>query len=154
MIEQYWLPILVGTLPTVISLWITRIVTKMDAKADERRKHDEEIFTRIEQLEVTVHTLIEHEQERAARMEELIAMVEIMQNQIDKISTCNQALARDRMMQSCKYFVEESGWIPLDVFENIEKLFKAYKDLGGNGACEKLYNAVKELPNTPSESGN
>ena len=55
------------------------------------------------------------------------------------------ALAHDRIFQACKYFIGK-GTIGLDELRNIEYLYNAYHDLGGNGTGTELYKRVKSLP--------
>lgn len=54
------------------------------------------------------------------------------------------AVLRDRILQSCNYFVAQGKISPL-ALENITMMHDAYKALGGNGLCDKQYKAVNEL---------
>ena len=56
-----------------------------------------------------------------------------------------KALLRDRIIQSCNNY-RDKGYCPLYVRDNINNLFKEYKELGGNGTVEALINETKELP--------
>ena len=55
------------------------------------------------------------------------------------------ALAHDRLFQACKHFIGK-GTVGLDELRNIEYLYNAYHDLGGNGTGTELYTRVKNLP--------
>lgn len=54
------------------------------------------------------------------------------------------AILHDRLCQSCLYFISKDE-INLTEFKNIEKMYKAYHRLGGNGTGTELYERVKEL---------
>ena len=54
------------------------------------------------------------------------------------------AILHDRLFQSCMYFIEK-GEIPLSALKNIERMYEAYHNLGGNGTGTELYERVKEL---------
>lgn len=62
----------------------------------------------------------------------------------------NVALLHDKIYQQCSNFID-SGFISLDDLENLEYLWRGYKNLGGNGTGEILYNKVKDLPNKKME---
>ena len=55
------------------------------------------------------------------------------------------ALLKDRLFQSCTYYIER-GYCGVADRENIESLYNAYHAMGGNGTGTDLYNKVRELP--------
>ena len=55
------------------------------------------------------------------------------------------ALLHDRLYQACKYYLAQ-GYIDVEGLNNIEHLYRAYHDLGGNGTGTELYSRVKALP--------
>lgn len=55
------------------------------------------------------------------------------------------ALLHDRLYQSCRFYLEQ-GWCCVNDLKNVEHLYNAYHDLGGNGTGTELYNRVKSLP--------
>ena len=54
------------------------------------------------------------------------------------------ALLHDRLYQSCMYYLNK-GQIEISELKNIEKLYNAYHELGGNGTGTEVYERVKEL---------
>ena len=54
------------------------------------------------------------------------------------------AMLHDRLYQSCMYFIEQ-GEIPISALKNIERMYKAYHNLGGNGTGTEIYERVTEL---------
>ncbi len=55
------------------------------------------------------------------------------------------ALLHDRLYQACRFYLEQ-GWCGVNDLKNVEYLYNAYHDLGGNGTGTELYNRVKSLP--------
>ncbi len=55
------------------------------------------------------------------------------------------AILHDRLFQSCMYFLNKEE-ITLSELKNIERMYKAYHKLGGNGTGTELYERVMELP--------
>jgi len=54
------------------------------------------------------------------------------------------AILHDRLCQSCLYFIGKEE-INLTELKNIERMYEAYHNLGGNGTGTELYERVKEL---------
>lgn len=54
------------------------------------------------------------------------------------------AVLRDRILQSCNYFIAQ-GKISQLALENITMMHDAYKVLGGNGLCDRQFKAVNKL---------
>ncbi|EOS7870849.1 hypothetical protein D7L76_RS07155 [Enterococcus hirae] len=67
------------------------------------------------------------------------------EERFQKIESANLALLHDKIYQQCSYFLEK-GWVSIDDLENLEYIWKGYKELGGNGTGEALYNKVIALP--------
>lgn len=59
-------------------------------------------------------------------------------------------LGHDRIFSLCEQYLER-GYVTLDELENLEYIFNPYKELGGNGTGERLYEAVNKLPHTPQK---
>ena len=51
----------------------------------------------------------------------------------------------DRLYQSCRYYLAQSH-IDVEGLNNVEHLYRACHDLGGNGTGTELYSRVKALP--------
>ena len=54
------------------------------------------------------------------------------------------AILHDRILQSGLYFIQK-GEISISEFNNIEKMYKAYHKLGGNGTGTEIFGRVEEL---------
>lgn len=55
------------------------------------------------------------------------------------------AILHDKIYKQCIQVLEDGG-ATAEELNNLEHLYKPYRQLGGNGTCEKLYNEVQELP--------
>lgn len=73
-----------------------------------------------------------------AKEQEMAATIEAMKEGL-------LAMLRDRILQSCRYFIERGKIDPL-ILENITKMHDSYKTLGGNGLCDRQYAEVQKLP--------
>lgn len=61
-----------------------------------------------------------------------------------------QALLRDRIIQACNHYMDKE-YCPIYALENIEKMYKEYHNLGGNGTITKLVEDIRELPTEKRE---
>lgn len=55
------------------------------------------------------------------------------------------ALLHDKLYYLCEKHIH-AGYITVDELDNLTYLFTPYKEMGGNGTCEQLYNDCKALP--------
>lgn len=60
------------------------------------------------------------------------------------------ALLHDRLYQACQYYLKQE-YCSIDDRDNLEYMFRPYKELGGNGTGEELYNRCMALPYGPEE---
>lgn len=58
-----------------------------------------------------------------------------------------KSLLRDRIVQSCVHNMKQ-GYVLLEDMNNITEMFNAYKNLGGNGVTEEIYQRFLKLPST------
>lgn len=56
-----------------------------------------------------------------------------------------QALLRDRIVQAYNHHCE-TGYVPIYARENIEEMYRQYKNLGGNGVVKDLVHRIMNLP--------
>lgn len=55
------------------------------------------------------------------------------------------AMLHDRLFQSGMHFINK-GEITVSELKNIEKMYEAYHNLGGNGTGTEVWDRVRELP--------
>ena len=63
----------------------------------------------------------------------------------DNLKAACLALLHDRLYQACTVYINE-GEIDADGLKNLEYLYTAYHELGGNGTGEALYKRCLALP--------
>lgn len=56
-----------------------------------------------------------------------------------------KALLQDRLFQTCNHYIFTQGFMEMKDLNNIENLYKNYKNLGGNGVGTELYERCKQL---------
>lgn len=61
-----------------------------------------------------------------------------------------RALLRDRIIQAYNHYIEK-GCCPIYGLENVEKMYKAYHLLRGNGTITRLVEELKQLPRACEE---
>lgn len=54
-------------------------------------------------------------------------------------------LAHDTLYSRLDVYLDR-GYVSMDELENLEYIIIPYKQLGGNGTCERMYEAVCKLP--------
>lgn len=141
--------------PVVLGWMLHRLDAKQQKKEDERKEQDRiraererQLSEKLEQLEATLRIVQEQEHERFAREEERIALIEELNVKMILVMEGLEATIKDRLNQSCLFYIEKQKWIPVSVFGTITKMFESYKKLGGNGEIERLYEELKTLPLT------
>ena len=55
------------------------------------------------------------------------------------------SLQHDRLYQLTEMYIMR-GYVTLDELDNLEYIFKSYRELGGNGSGERRYKLVQKLP--------
>ena len=60
------------------------------------------------------------------------------------LKTAVQSLLRDRLIEKYRYFKTKKEMTILDK-ENIDHLYKEYKNLGGNGTIAELYEDLEDI---------
>lgn len=80
------------------------------------------------------------------------AEIASLRNRTSALETCSaaqsegtMALLHDRLYQCCEHYLTK-GSIDVGGLNNINRLYKAYEGLGGNGTGKMLYDRVQELP--------
>ena len=74
--------------------------------------------------------------------------LEKFQTEYDAMNEGVQAVLRDRILERCTYH-ERLVYADVHDRENIEPMYEAYHNLGGNGMVTDLYNKFRTLPIAP-----
>jgi len=74
----------------------------------------------------------------------VVASVKKKSKEQDAVKEGVVAILHDRLFQSGMYFINK-GEIGLSELRNIERMYEAYHNLGGNGTGTEVYERVREL---------
>lgn len=77
---------------------------------------------------------------------------ELVEKRLKSVEFANLAILHNKIYRQCSDHLDV-GFISIDDLDDLEYLFSAYKNLGGNGTGETLYNKVKNLPNKETKEG-
>lgn len=77
---------------------------------------------------------------------------ELVDRRLKSVEFANLAILHNKIYRQCAEHLD-AGFISIDDLDDLEYLFNAYKNLGGNGTGETLYNKVKNLPNNMKKEG-
>ena len=80
----------------------------------------------------------------------LIHRVKGEKNQYHMLKEGLRAILHDNLYQACSTYLAR-GYCSIDDRENLEEMYKPYKNLNGNGTAEHLYHKCQELPLEPEE---
>ncbi|WP_207704242.1 hypothetical protein [Candidatus Enterococcus ferrettii] len=75
-----------------------------------------------------------------------------VERRFKSLEYANVAILHDKIYKQCTKYLK-SGWVSVDDLENLEYLWRGYRQLGGNGTGETLYKKVLELPNISPAKG-
>lgn len=78
---------------------------------------------------------------------------DFVNDELKLLKHANLAMLHNKIYVQCAKHIEE-GFISISDLDDLDYLFTAYKNLGGNGTGETLYNKVKALPNIKMKEGN
>lgn len=84
------------------------------------------------------------ENEQNCKIDGLKDEISILKEEIKLQRQCNLAILHDRIFQSCEYFIRQDE-ISMNELVNLDKLYKSYSGIDGNGLCEELVGRVKNL---------
>lgn len=86
------------------------------------------------------------------KFEKIKTDMEKYTSRINKVIDGGLALLRDRILQSCRNFIEK-GSTSYVARENITEMYKAYHNYGGNGVVTRYYEEFMKLPVLDGVSG-
>lgn len=139
--EQVWgvviTTIIVGIVRCMYSFW-----------KEQREKYEQEQRTKnniIQALMKNNEELIDWRKDMEQRHIQLEQELQSINQYLQKVSHSDLILMRDRILQSCRYFISQ-GYVTITARENITEMFHCYTDIGGNGTCKMMYEQMLELP--------
>lgn len=82
-------------------------------------------------------------------VKKISAKVDKQNKEYDALKAAVTSMLHDDLYQNCKSYLKQ-GYIPIDesdeVLDNLNVLYTAYHNLGGNGTGKKLYEKTINLP--------
>ena len=130
-------------LATAVLSFFSGRAQSMANKHDEAVAKKEQLF--LEMLE-NQKKFISWQEEINRQNTEMKREIKSLQHGVDHICQGGLVLLRDRIIQSCRAFIER-GSITITARNNIRDMYKCYHDeFGGNGDCEYFYDEMMNLP--------
>ena len=80
----------------------------------------------------------------------LIKQVKAKKSEYEVLREGIVALLHDRLYATCSFFIAR-GYCTLEDRNNLEYLYRPYKELGGNGTGTALYQKCLDLPYEPEK---
>ena len=71
--------------------------------------------------------------------------IQNLHQQMQKITTGDLILMRDRILQTCRYYISK-GYITMPMRENLTEMYHCYQSMGGNGTGKLMYEQATQLP--------
>lgn len=122
---------------------IGRYVKRIADRADEEKMQREQM---IKELYENNKRLTEEVRGLKIRYEKLESKLDDLQTTVNNIAKGGLALLKDRLLQSCRYFIER-GSITLTAKNNLKSLYYYYHDVFHlNGDGQEYYETMCQLP--------
>ncbi|RSU11561.1 hypothetical protein CBF29_07725 [Vagococcus elongatus] len=97
---------------------------------DKKKKQNQEIVDSM----TAIRRIVEDLESKSRRTE-----------QMEKInSEANIAILHNKIYKTARGYIER-GWVTVEELNDLECLHTSYKEYGGNGTGDRLYNSVLEL---------
>ncbi len=121
-VQGFGLPVSVGIVLAIIGI----VIKKLNDKVDKAKK---------QQVELNLK-LAEENQKREKAFQELVM----------NLNEGVLAILHDRLYQACSHYLSpDVNCISPSEMRNLDKMYKAYAKLGGNGQIKEMYERCMEL---------
>ena len=144
MINVSWEQIWGAVITTIVATLIKVVFTFLK---EQRKKHEEA----EKQKNDIIAALMDNNQELIAWRKDMDAKNQALEKelhhlnqQIKQITDSDLIILKDRILQSCRYFITK-GYITVAARENITEMYQCYKKMGGNGTGKIIYEQAMEL---------
>lgn len=85
-----------------------------------------------------------------SRLKNIESQLQTVQDDLDERKEISKALLHHEIYQTAREALDQ-GFITEEALENLELLYVPYKNLGGNGTAERLYEECCNLPHKQGE---
>lgn len=82
---------------------------------------------------------------KQGKVKDVLKRMDKIEDKVDQIGESQMALSRDRIKHIGNAYIQK-GSITAEELDDIISLHRAYHNLGGNGFCDTIMDAVKSLP--------
>lgn len=138
------------TIEQILIILFTALLSFFSGRAQSMANRHDEAVAKKEQL---FAEMMENQKKFLAWQEEINKQNAEMSREIKELNNCVNRIAkgglvllRDRIIQSCRAFIER-GSITITARNNIRDMYKCYHDeYGGNGDGEYYYSEMMSLP--------
>lgn len=113
-----------------------------------RKKHDQEQKTKnniIDALMKNNSELVEWRKDIEEKNQRIEQELQSINQQVQKITHSDLILMKDRILQTCRYFLSK-GYMTLSARENVTEMYQCYHNMGGNGTGKLVYEQAMTLP--------
>lgn len=113
-----------------------------------RTKHAQEQKTKnniIDALMKNSSELVEWRKDMEEKNQRIEQKLQSINTQVQKITHSDLILMKDRLLQTCRYFLAK-GYMTISARENITEMYHCYHEMGGNGTGKLLYEQAIDLP--------
>ena len=138
--EQVWGAIITTLVATLLKIVFT-FLKEQKKKHEEAEKHKNDI---ISALMKNNSELIAWRKDMDAKNQALEKELHHLNQQIKQITDSDLIILKDRILQSCRYFITK-GYITVAARENITEMYNCYRKMGGNGTGKIIYEQAMEL---------
>ena len=134
-----------GTVITGIIAALVKAIFSMFKEQKEKHEREEQMKTQIlSQLMETNKELVTWKNHIDEKNENIEIELRNLGAQIDYISTANLLLMKDKIIHTCKYYINK-GEIPLSVRDNLIEMYQCYQNMGGNGTGKIMFEQAMNL---------
>lgn len=138
--DYIWQCAIAATVSGLIG-YLGGVIKDKKREVEEHKKAQEQM---IADLLETNKRLVEWKEKMDEDIKYLHETLDEMKGKIGCIREGNMALMRDRIIQSCRYFIDK-GYITIVAKSNIIAMHDSYKAHGGNGICDSYFTRMMEL---------
>ena len=138
--EQIWGAIITTIVATLLKVVFT-FLKEQKKKHEEAEKQKNDI---IAALMDNNQELIAWRKDMDAKNQALEKELHHLNQQIKQITDSDLIILKDRILQSCRYFITK-GYITVAARENITEMYQCYRKMGGNGTGKIIYEQAMEL---------
>lgn len=138
--EQIWGAIITTLVATLLKVVFTFL-------KEQKKKHEEA----EKQKNDIISALMRNNEELTAwrgdmdvKNQTLEKELHHINQQIKQITDSDLIILKDRILQSCRYFITK-GYITVAARENITEMYQCYRKMGGNGTGKIIYEQAMEL---------